>query len=200
MATLARALTTGRRPGAPWQTVLACLLLAILFVSRGVAAQTAIPQDVEPKIKAAYLLKFGEYIGWPVNAFEHPESPIRIGVMNADEMADLLVQMVAGRTVSNRKVTVYKLRPGDSVAGLNVLYIGTSSRERLADILSMTKGQPILTVTESENALAYGSMINFVIVDGKLRFDIAPKTAELGHLSISARLLVAARKVVPSQS
>jgi len=32
---------------------------------------------------------------------------------------------------------------------------------------------------ESEDAFALGSMINFVIVEDKVRFDVAPREAEL---------------------
>jgi hypothetical protein len=42
-------------------------------------------------------------------------------------------------------------------------------------------------------------MINFVVVDGKLRFEVAPKMAEQRDLVISARLLVAAYKVDSGQ-
>jgi hypothetical protein len=39
-------------------------------------------------------------------------------------------------------------------------------------------------------------MINFVVVDDKIRFDIAPQAAELNRLRISARLLGVARNVI----
>ena len=58
------------------------------------------------------------------------------------------------------------------------------------------KGQPVLVVTESSRALALGSMINFVVVDDKVRFDIAPQAAEASRLRISARLLGVARTLI----
>ena len=67
-----------------------------------------------------------------------------------------------------------------------MLFIGRAESGRLADILAATKGLPMLTVTESEDALALGSTINFVIIDGKVRFEVAPKTASLGNQTLAS--------------
>lgn len=179
----------------------ACLLLAALAAVHGAGAQPADTSDtIERQVKAAYLSKFGSYVEWPAQAFENQDSPLRIGVIGADVLADDLAQLVAGRTVNGRQVQVHKLRQGDPVGGLNMLFIGGSDNGRLASVLATTKGQPLLTVTESDDGLALGSTINFVIVNGKVRFEVAPKNASQGNLNISARLLAAACKVAPGDS
>jgi hypothetical protein len=53
-------------------------------------------------------------------------------------------------------------------------------------------------VTETEDGLARGSMINFITVEDKVRFDVALPPAERGQLRISSRLLAVARKVITS--
>jgi len=125
---------------------------------------------------------------------------VAIGVMGADALADELVQIVAGRNVNGRPVRVRKLRPGDPIAGLHVLFVGRADSGRLPEILAAAKGQALLTVTESEGGLELGSMINFVVVEDKVRFDVAPPPSESGNLRISARLLGVARKVVSKSS
>ena len=113
-------------------------------------------QPPEYRIKAAFLYKFGGYIEWPERAFARADSPIAIGVMGADALADELAEIVAGRNVNGRPVSVRKLRAGDSIAGLHVLFIGRSDSGRLPEILAAAKGRPLLTVTESEQALDLG--------------------------------------------
>ena len=107
-------------------------------------------------------------------------------------------RLVVGRTISGRSMEVLDLRPGDSVAGLHILFIGNPSGDRLEEIFSEVSGRPILTITELEQGST--GMINFVVVDGKLRFDIAPRSARPAGINISARLLTAARKVITSPS
>ncbi len=175
----------------------ACALSIV--VAAGIVGPCAAQSDAqiaEYRVKAAFLYKFGGYVEWPERAFARPDSPIAIGVIGADALAGELAQIVAGRTINGRPVTVRKLRRGEAVAGLHVLFVGRSDSSRLADILAAAKGQPLLTVTETEEAFESGSMINFVVVEDKVRFDVAPPPAEPGNLRISARLLAVARKVV----
>ena len=53
-------------------------------------------------------------------------------------------------------------------------------------------------LAQPARALTKGSMINFITVENKVRFDVALPQAERGQLKISARLLAVARKVITS--
>jgi hypothetical protein len=137
-------------------------------------------------------------VQWPPAAFARPDAPFAIGVMGADEVAVALEQVVAGRTVQGRPVVVRRVKRGEALAGLHVLFIGQAESARLAETLAAARGQALLMVTETENALASGSMINFVAEDQRVRFDVALPSAERGQLKISSRLLAVARKVLTS--
>jgi hypothetical protein len=52
-----------------------------------------------------------------------------------------------------------------------------------------------LVVTEWDNALREGSVINFVSVDGQVRFEVSLEAAQRRHLRLSARLLSVAHQV-----
>lgn len=188
-----------RLPGTPAALVrlLRAIALGVLLAAgwSGVVAQSE-EEASETRVKAAFLYKFGGYIEWPASAFGRPDAPFMIGVLGADELADALTQIAAGRNVNGRPIVVRKLKRGAPLSGLHVLFVGRADGSRLAEVLAPVKGQPTLLVTESDEALARGSMINFVVVADKVRFDVAPASAELGNLKISARLLTVARKVV----
>ena len=53
----------------------------------------------------------------------------------------------------------------------------------------------MLTVTETDGALTHGSMINFVLVERRVRFEIALDSAEKSGLKLSSRLLAVAQQV-----
>jgi hypothetical protein len=177
-----------------WYALVACMVM-LCMESAAAVAQSGSDDDIERQVKAAYLYKFGSYVEWPERAFATPGGHVRIGIIGANPLADELSQMVAGRVINGRQITVYKLKPGDSLTGIHILFIAGTSNDRLSEILAVVKGQPTLTITESEQGLALGGMINFLIVSGKLRFEVAPKMAQQGSLNISARLLSAAFKV-----
>jgi hypothetical protein len=157
-------------------------------------------QAAEYRVKAAFLYKFCGFVEWPPRVFGRPDSRFTIAVVGADALADELERVVAERTVNGRPVTVRKLKRGESIANVQMLFVGRSEAGRLAEILTPARARATLIVTESENALALGSMINFVVVEDKVRFDVAVPPAEEGDLRISARLLAVARKVVTGPS
>jgi len=177
-------------------------VLVALAIASGCVGPCLAQSDVqaaEYKVKAAFLYKFASYIEWPSQVFERPESPIVIGVAGADALGDELAEVITGRSIGGRPVEVRKVRRGASLNGLHILFVGRSDRGS-SDVLASAKGRPVLTVTESEDAFALGSMINFVIVDDRVRFDVALREAEIANLKVSARLLRVARKVLPGPS
>jgi hypothetical protein len=171
--------------------------LALLALLLGLFAPTLPAQDrqaSEYAVKAAFVFKFGEYIEWPAATFADAGSPLRIGVSGADAMAGELERIVAGRTMAGRPVQVRRLAPGDPVDDLQLLFVGGAAGD-VAAVLGAQPGRAILTVTEVPGAMPAGSMINFVVVDAKVRFDVALPPAEARQLKISSRLLAVARRV-----
>ena len=168
-------------------------------LAAGCRAQSATDAP-EYRIKAAFVCKFAGYVEWPAQVFARPDSPIVIGVMAADAVVDELARTATGLSADGRPLVVRRLRRGEPVASVHLVYIASSEEGRLAETLPALKGQPVLVVTESSHALALGSMINFVVVDDKVRFDIAPQAAEASHLRISARLLGVARSLIGKAS
>jgi hypothetical protein len=191
-------LTQRSPPAGAWarrRAALAGLLgMALVWLGPGAGAQEA-RQAAEYEVKAAFLYKFASYVEWPPQVFAEAGSPFAIGVAGADLLADALARIVAQRTIDGRPVEIRKLRRGDPVDGLQILFVGRDGGERLSDFLDSARGRPVLTVSESEDAFALGSMINFVVVDDKVRFDVALREAEHANLKVSSRLLSVARKV-----
>jgi hypothetical protein len=149
----------------------------------------------EQRLKAAFLFKFGGYVEWPASAFPGPDSPFMIGVAGADPLADELSKVIAGRTMNGRTVAVKRIRGGEQISGLHVLFIGGSQGSRLGELLTLTQSLPVLTVTETDNGLAQGSIINFVVADNRVRFEVSVTAASRGGLRIGAPLLAVAQRV-----
>ena len=153
------------------------------------------PESLELRVKAAFLYKFAGYVEWPTKSFAGPETPVTIGVIGSESLATELAQAVTGRTVNDRTVMVKRLKAGDSLAGIHILFIGRAESARLAQLAQSAQPHSILTVTESAGALARGSVINFVLSDGRVRFQIALDSAEKSGLKLSSRLLAVAEQV-----
>lgn len=170
--------------------------LVMLLAAGGASdGRAQAPRALEHQVKAAFLYKFLSYVQFPARPQATPDAPLTIGVIGADALADELAQLAADRRVNGLPVIVRKLRAGDSVSGLHILFIGRAANGSAASTIATARAEGILTVTESEDAFARGSVINFVVVDDKVRFDIALQPAEQANLKISSRLLAIARKL-----
>lgn len=173
---------------------LACLVLFQFFAAPARAAGGGV-NDIEYQIKAAYLYKFATYVEWPPAAFADANAPVTIGIVGAGDVAAELNSIKAGLTVNGRIVQVRLLKPGDPLVGVQVLFIGRQESGRLKHLLDSIQAQPVLTVTESVGAISAGSVINFVPVDDRIRFEVSMVSAERSGLKISARLLSVAQRV-----
>jgi len=172
----------------------ACALaLCLLAWSAPLHAQSGAP--LERQVKAAYLYNFGTFVDWPEDSFERPDSPLQIGVAGNDALADQVEQMVAGRSVKGHAVVIRKIRRGDPLSGLHILYVGAQERAVMSEFFNAARGQSLLTVSDAEDGLALGSMVNFVVADDRLRFEVALPHVTPSRLRISARMLAAAYRV-----
>ncbi|MCR8924206.1 YfiR family protein [Dasania sp. GY-MA-18] len=151
----------------------------------------------EARVKAAFLYKFCNYIRWPVTVFPDAQSPLKIAVINDDVMAHELQHVVYDRIVAGRNVEVYSFSSVSELEGMHVIYVAGEKFMQVHQVLTLLLEKPVLTVTEITNGKRVG-MINFVIENDRVRFDIEKHYAEKSGLKLGAQLLSVARKVSTS--
>lgn len=170
--------------------------LALLVASAaGEAPAQAESLVTRQQVEAAYLYKFGGYITWPDTAFTAADSPLVIGVAGADELADELTGVVAGRTIANRPVMVRRLHADDPLGGIQILFIGAAQAAQMAGLFESARRKPILVVTEGKDGLDFGGCISFVVVDDHVRFDVSLQAVQQNGLKLSALLLSVAHQI-----
>ena len=180
------------RSGLPLLGAMACWLVACALL---LATGTARGQEaLEASVKAAYLFKFLAYVDWPAAALPNADSPQVIGIMDADDVHAELQRLVAGRHVNGHPLVARRLASGGSVEGLHVLYLGRHTK--LSSVMPALQGQPTLTVTDAPAGLVDGAVLNFVLVQGRVRFEASLPAAEHAGLKLSARLLAVAERVL----
>lgn len=186
-------MTQSPNPARWW--FIALLWVSAFFSSNYAAAQTDDVSPGEIQIKAAFLYKFTGYVEWPKSSFKDTNSPITIGVVGADEIADELRHIVAGRSVQSRPLNVIAVNKESDLNGVHLLFIGRDATARLARLIETARQRPILTVTDVPEGLERGSMINFVMVKRRVQFEISVDVAEKAGLVLSSRLLAVALRV-----
>jgi hypothetical protein len=146
------------------------------------------------RIEAAYLYKFGSYITWPAEAFAGSDSPFIIGVAGDDGMADELTTLVAGRSMNGRTVLVRRVRPGQNIAGIHMLFVAAGTPQGDA-LITAAHDVPTVAITEGSDGLERGADMSFVLVNDRVRFDVSLSAAQRDGVKFSSQLLSVADKV-----
>jgi hypothetical protein len=151
--------------------------------------------SLERRVKAAYIFKFAGYVEWPEGAFSQPDTPVTVAVFGDDEMAAELAQITAGRAIDGRPVRIKKTRDPDAAADAHMLFVGRAEIARLPQLAKHVRAKPVLILTDAQGALDQGSMINFLLIQQRVKFEISLEEAERRGLKLSSRLLAVAHNV-----
>ena len=190
---------TGMRLGKvrrlPSGFAVAALAAVISFAGgRWVSAQ-ATPSS-EYQVKAAFLFHFAQFVDWPPEAFKDGDSPVIYCTVGEDPFHGALDASLNGKMLGARPLRVQHIKQTQEAQGCQVLFMGKGEKKSIAVALANLKGNPILTVGESERFAQEGGMIGFFLEDNKVRFEINLNAAEHAKLRISARLLALAKTVI----
>lgn len=156
---------------------------------------TSDAQTSDRSVMAAYIYRFITYVEWPTSVFSSAEAPIVIGVVNADDIASELEKIVQGRTAQDRRLQVRRIALGEALTGVNVLFIGGEVAPKFLQASKAHIERSVLTITGVERGIDQGSMINFIHVEGRVRFEVNVALAEKSGLRLSSRLLTVATRL-----
>jgi hypothetical protein len=182
---------TKRSPRRFW-TALACLFLTgSMSYGQGNTVTSAGRSASEYEVKAGFLLNFLRFVEWPMPPAGQAREPFSICIIGDDPFRDILDRMVQGETVSGRPIMVRRLPRWQDPCQL--LFVSSSERDVFRTLRQAGPG--VLTVGEAPGFLTDGGMINFVVDDRRVRFDINVAAASAASVKISSRLLSVARTV-----
>lgn len=185
---------------APWcSLVIALTAIASAYPVTDVRAQN-IDKRKALKVKAAFLYNFAKFVEWPDSVFEDDNAPFVIGVLGDDPFGAILDATVKDKTILGRPIRIRRFRWSRSedrveLTRCEAVYICTSERFRLDEILATLRGHPILTISDLPNFAGNGGNIGFVLDDGRIRFEMNRRAQERARLKTSSKLLKLARIV-----
>ncbi|HTW72433.1 MAG TPA: YfiR family protein [Acetobacteraceae bacterium] len=170
-----------------WTAILG--VLAVLWSARALG-QT----QLENEIKATYLYKIAQFVEWPRESFA--ASQFTLCVVGTSPFGNLLAQAVANQKVAQLPIAVRSYRTITGDPGCQLMYVTGSPGQSVANVLALVAGKPVLTVTDGQTAPNAIGVVNFVLADGRVRFEIDRQEAIKDRLAISSKLLSVAMRVL----
>ena len=142
-------------------------------------------QDRDYTYKAIFIYNFIKYIEWPGT-----KQSFKIGILNGTpEMMAAFEKMIEKKSGEGQKLVLENYHSASAAGDCQLLFIPDNQSNILSEVSAKLSGKPTLIVTESDGLIKKGSGINFIIVDGKLRFELNRSTLKEADLKVSSNLL-----------
>jgi hypothetical protein len=170
------------------------LIVGMLAVCR-VTAQS--PGATEYQVKAAYLYNFGRFVAWPASA--PADESFSICVLGQDPFGQILDTTLTGLSIDSKAVTVRRLAKAEQAIRCRIVFISESEAPQLKATLAALEKSSVLTVSDIPQFAQRGGVIQFVLAENRVRFEINLTIAQSVGLVLSSDLLkvaIAVRKSV----
>jgi hypothetical protein len=194
--------------------VLSTVLFLVLNTPK---ARADSAKSKEYQIKAAFLYNFIKFVDWPEEKTSDSNEPIIIGIIGKDPFGRVF-EPIKNKKVKNRIVVIKRFKSFESIQKLgehdkaefdrninylrkcHLLFVCSSEKDKVKEVLALVKDHSVLTVADTKGFLESGGIINFLMEDKKVHFEINVTAAKKSKLKISSKLLRLAKRVVKEKS
>jgi hypothetical protein len=186
--------------------LLGCLLISDAYPE----SQSA--QYKEYEVKAAFMYNFLKFIDWPEEKTAKTGNQITICILGQDPFGGA-ADILKGKKVEERDVVLKRIESlqqlkdaadangqMDALKKCHLLFICKSEQKNTKEIIDLVKNSGVLTVADTQGFLDDGGIVNFIIEDNKVRFDINLTASEKAGIKIRSQLLRLAKKVLKDGS
>jgi len=141
----------------------------------------------EDAVKAAYLYRVVGYVGWPAQG--SGSRPFTIAVLDAPGVARELRRLLPTHPLNGSTAQVREITRVQDCGTAQLLFVGAGHADFLNAVSSQVAAKSLLVVTDEAGGLQSGSVLNFLTIDHRVRFEISLSAADREHLKISSELL-----------
>jgi hypothetical protein len=152
------------------------------------------PSTSEYATKVVLLERLCRFVEWPgTPPIDQDRGPFVLAVVGQSPFGEELDAYFLTHRIKGRPVTVKYFRGPRDLGPCDLLFISSSERGRLPEILTKTAGLPTLTVGDTEGYAARGVLVNIVPDRGHLGFEINLVAARAAGLQLASSFLKVAR-------
>lgn len=154
------------------------LFLALFFL-------TLVSQAQKYNYYQIFMYNFTRYIQWPS---ADQNASFVIGVLGNSEIVQELQNMAQIKKVNGHSISIAVYNSVDEIGNCQMLFIPEGKSKSMEDVLAKIGSQSTLIITEKPGLGAEGSGINFIVQDGKLRFELNKTATDRANLKVSGEL------------
>jgi hypothetical protein len=158
--------------------------------------------DKEYTVKAAFLYNFIRFTKWPAPSDSEKESkPLVIGILGDNPFDAAAFNAVENKAIpsKNRKLVVKLLgdfKKNMDLTECGLLFVCSSERKNFDEIMKNAGKANILTVADTPGFADDGGMLNLVIKNRQVRWEINADAIKESSLQLNSQLYRSAVRVI----
>lgn len=138
------------------------------------------------KQQANYILNIVKYVAWPEL---YKTGDFVIGVLGTSTITEELRKLATTKKVFSQKITVVEFKSTEEITKCHVLFITDLNSGLIKLALTKILGNATLVIGETEGLATQGAGINFIKVDGELKFQINEVSIRKRGLQVDSKLV-----------
>jgi hypothetical protein len=171
-------------------------VLALACVVLGVPAlQAQNPKPTDYDVKAAYLYNFGRFVEWPAKVAVAQSGHFTVCVLGQDPFGPSLDTTLAGETIGGKSIVAKRISNPQESDDCQILFLSPTESGRAKKIVAELDKKAVLTVSDMPQFAQLGGMIQFVLEEKRVRFEVNLTATQRAGLTLSSELLKVATAV-----
>lgn len=150
--------------------------------------------DTRSVVRALYIYTFATLVEWPQGK---RSGEFVIGVFGETSgVYTELNKKYSGKSIGSQKIVVKNYKSTKEINEAHILYVSPENSNYLKTIVQTTIKENTLLVSEAQNGLSRGSVINFIVEGNQQKYEINKTSAKKHKLVIAEKLSNLAANVV----
>ncbi len=137
------------------------------------------------KYHSIFIYNFSKYVKWPDSS---NSGSFVIGVLGKSAIQKDLKAMAASKKVNGMPIEIKFFNSSSEIKDCHILYVAQSESNKMDEINAITQEQSILVVTDKPGLAEKGADINFIEVDGKIKFELNQHHVEARGMKVAGSL------------
>jgi hypothetical protein len=144
-------------------------------------------QPISRDIRSAFVYRLANLASWNNLTGSH----FVIGILG-----DGNVSIPPDKAIGGKPVKIIDLRSAAEAINCNLVFIGDDQEKQVAGLLGTVKGRNVLTFSASEGFADKGSMINLIVADGKVQFEVNQTAIQTSGVQLNSQVFAVAKRVI----
>lgn len=147
---------------------------------------TAFGQSADYKFQSLFLYNIGKLSKWTP---DREAGDFKVGVWGDRQITETMSRALLDKKIGSQNVKVSLYEEMSDITDCHILFVPATARVSIEKLAPILEKHNIMLITEHDGWGKKGSIINFVIVNGKMKFEVNPIAAQKANVKLSNNLM-----------